>query len=291
MHKNHLSGHFMALVCVLIWGSTFVVTKDLMGILLPLQLILLRYALAYAALWLIHPKWYFKWREEWRFLVMALFANTLYSWAENTALSLTQASNVSILVSTSPLVTALILAVFCKEKLGHRQLTGFTVAFLGVILVVFNGAFALHLKPVGDMLALTAAVLWAAYGMLLRRWSDEYNSLLITRKLLFYGLLTVAPMVLISGEPINFAAVLTFSNIAKIAYLSLMGSALGYILWNNAVSRIGVLSANMYIYMIPLVTLIVSAVFLNEKLTLMGFAGIIMVISGMVFASWQKKDE
>ena len=141
------------------------------------------------------------------------------------------------------------------------------------------------------MLALTAAVLWAAYGMLLRRWSDEYNSLLITRKLLFYGLLTVAPMVLISGEPINFAAVLTFSNIAKIAYLSLMGSALGYILWNNAVSRIGVLSANMYIYMIPLVTLIVSAVFLNEKLTLMGFAGIIMVISGMVFASWQKKDE
>ena len=141
------------------------------------------------------------------------------------------------------------------------------------------------------MLALTAAVLWAAYGMLLRRWSDEYNSLLITRKLLFYGLLTVAPMVLISGEPINFAAVLTFSNIAKIAYLSLMGSALGYILWNNAVSRIGVLSANMYIYMIPLVTLIVSAVFLNEKLTLMGFSGIIMVISGMVFASWQKKNE
>lgn len=49
-------------------------------------------------------------REEGRFLAMALFANTLYCWAKNTALTMTNASNVSILVSTSPIITALVLS-------------------------------------------------------------------------------------------------------------------------------------------------------------------------------------
>ena len=291
MRKNIQLGHIMAFICVLTWGSTFVISKGLLEFLHPLQLMLLRFTLAYVALWFIHPKWYFKWREEWRFLAMALLANTLYCWAENTALSLTQASNVSILVSTSPLVTALILAFFCREKLSRRQLAGFGIAFAGVVLVVFNGAFALHLNPAGDILALLAAVLWAGYGMLLRRWSGSYNSILITRKLLFYAILTVLPMVIASGEPIDFARVMSWANIAKIAYLGLMGSALGYILWSGAVSRIGVLSANMYIYMIPLITLLVSVIFLNEKITAMGFAGIVLVISGMVFASLEKQDK
>ena len=97
-------------------------------------------------------------------------------------------------------------------------------------------------------------------------------------------------MVLMSDSSIDFARLVTWGSLAKIGYLGLMGSAVGYILWNQAVNRIGVLSANMYIYMIPLVTLIVSAIALGEKITLMGFCGIILVVFGMVFASLQKKQ-
>ena len=96
---KQISGHIMALTCVLVWGSTFVVSKSLMEFLQPVQLMLLRFTLAYLALWAIKPQWYFKWKEEWRFILMAIFANSLYCLAENTALTLTMYTNVSIIVS------------------------------------------------------------------------------------------------------------------------------------------------------------------------------------------------
>ena len=85
--KNGL-GHLMAIICVTIWGSSFVVSKGLMEFLYPVQLMMLRFLLAYGFVWILYPKWYFRWKEEWRFLAMAIFANTLYYWAENTALTL-----------------------------------------------------------------------------------------------------------------------------------------------------------------------------------------------------------
>ena len=283
---NEISGHIMAFVCVLVWGSTFVVSKSLMACVQPVQLMLLRFLLAYGALWIMYPKWYVCWKEEWKFLVLAVFANTLYCWAENTALTLTQATNVSILVSTSPIVSALLLMLFYREeRLNRKQGIGFAVAFTGVILVVFNGAVALKLNPVGDLLALVASTSWAVYCILLRLWSDGDDSLLITRKLMFYGILTVLPMVAMETTPIDYDGLLTWGNLLKLAYLGLVGSAGCYFLWNRAVTGIGVLKSNLYIYMIPLVTLMVSSIFLEESITAMGFAGILTVIAGMILGT------
>ena len=286
MRQNEKLGHLMAIVCVTIWGSSFVVSKGLMEFLNPVQLILLRFVLAYGLLWILYPKWYFRWKEEWRFLAMAIFANTLYYWAENTALTLTQTANVSILVSTSPIITALILAVFRKEeRLTKKQTLGFAVAFGGVVLVVLNGAFMLQVNPAGDLLALVAAASWAVYGMLLRRWTDTYESLLLTRKLMFYGILTVLPLVLLDNQPIDMEKLLTISAMVKLSYLAFVCGAGCYLLWSGAVKRIGILQSNLYIYMVPLVTLIVSALVLSETVTPMGIAGILFVIIGMIFGT------
>ena len=289
MKQKESSGHLMALGCVLVWGSTFVVSKGLMDILQPVQLMLIRFILAYAAMWIIHPRWYFHWREEWRFLLMALFANTLYYWAENTALTLTQTSNVSILVSTTPIVTALLAVIRKEERLSRNQAIGFGIAFVGVVLVVFNGAVSLQVRLGGDLLALVSSVSWAIYGILLRRWSGEYNSALITRKLMFYGILTTLPLVIADVHPIDFTALLTWENGVKLMYLSFVGNAMCYLLWSTAVQRIGVLKANLYIYMVPLVTLLVSALVLHETITLMGVAGILLVIGGMILGTVQGK--
>lgn len=292
MQRKQITGHLLALLCVLVWGTTFVVSKSLLEHLQPVQLMLARFTIAYLALWVICPQWHFDWREEWRFLLMALFSNTFYCWAENTALTMTQASNVSILVSTSPIIAAVLMRIFHKsERLSGRQAAGFGVAFAGVILVVCNGAIALRLRPLGDLLALLAACSWAAYGMLLRRWGGAYKGALITRKLMFYGILTVLPLVLIDGTPVDFSALATVENAAKLAYLGLVGSALCYLCWGVAVQRIGVLRANLYIYMVPLVTLLAGALVLHEAVTWIGMVGILLVISGMVLGTLTTKEK
>ena len=201
MKKNDLlTGHLPALLCIVAWGTSFLISKTLMASFTAVHLMWLRFAIAYLTLWILCPKWRFRWREEGQFLLISLFANTLYFLAENTALKLTQTSNVSILVATAPIFTALLLRLFGKSgRLTPRQLSGFAIAFTGVVLVVLNGAFELQLRPAGDLLALAAALCWAIYNILVREYAERFDSFFITGKLMFYGLLTATPLLLAGG--------------------------------------------------------------------------------------------
>jgi drug/metabolite transporter (DMT)-like permease len=287
MKKNEASvGHLLALFCVVVWGTTFLVSKKLLEICTPVQVMLLRFVLAYVILWALYPHWHFRWREEGGFFLMSLFANTLYFLAENTALTLTQTSNVSILVSTAPILTAFLLgAVHPDERVRKGELLGFAVAFAGVVLVVFNGTVILKLNPLGDALALGAALCWACYGVVLRRYTGRFSGFLLSRKLMFYGIVTALPIALLQGVPMDWAGLLTAGNLLGIGYLAIIGSALCYVAWSSSVERLGVRKTNLYIYAIPLVTLVAGAILLHERVTLMGGAGAVLVVSGMFLST------
>lgn len=286
MKNRKLLGHVFALLSVILWGTSFIVSKNLMETVSPVQLMWLRFVIAYIALWILHPRWYFNTKDELMFLLISLFANTLYFLTENTALKLTQTSNVSILVTTAPIFAAVILRLFGKsERITGRQLLGFAVAFAGVILVVFNGVINLRLSPKGDLLALAAAFSWAVYGTLVRRSSEKFNSFLITRKLMFYGIITSFPILVSENAQFEFSTIFSTANILSLLYLGVICSAICYMMWNSAIKQIGVLKTNIYMYAVPMVTLIAGAVFLNETVTLLGVAGIVLVIIGMALSN------
>ena len=279
-------GHLFALLSVTIWGTSFIVSKNIMAHISPIQLMWLRFILAYITLWLLHPKWHFKWRDEAQFLMLAMLANTLYFLAENTALTLTQASNVSILVSTAPILSALLIRLFKQnERLSRYQTLGYGIAFIGVVCVVLNGVIVLQLRPAGDLLAFSAALLWAIYGILARKALEKFDSFLITRKLMFYGILTSIPMLLAEREPLALTPLLTPGSIFSLLYLGIVCSAMCYLMWNRAIRQIGTLKTNLYMYAIPMVTMLAGTVFLNETVTLMGAIGIVLVIGGMLLSN------
>ena len=270
------------------WGTSFLVSQDLMTVLTPVQLMWLRFVIAYAAMWVVCHKWSFSWSKEWPVLILSLVGNTLYYLAENTALQITQASNVSILVSTAPLISLLITRVFQHDTaLPKKQVLGVIIAFAGVFLVVFNGVFVLKLRPLGDLLALSASLLWAVYGYV-AKWAlgrFDNDSALLTRKLMFYGILTSIPLLLGEGASLGVLTLLTAQNICGLLYLGLICSALCYLLWNSAIEQLGALKTNLYVYVVPLVTLIASVIFLKEQITAGGLAGIVLVILGMILSS------
>ena len=89
--EQKMSSHLLALFLCNCMGFYFVVSKSLMAILTPVQLMLLRFTLAYVALWIIHPNGILL---AGRMAIFTyIFSNTLYCWAEVTALTITQASN------------------------------------------------------------------------------------------------------------------------------------------------------------------------------------------------------
>ena len=288
--KKQLKGHLLSLLCVIAWGTSFLVSKNLLEKLTPIQLMMLRFVIAWLAIWVIYPKWYFNWREEGQFAVLSLVGNTLYYLAENSALRLTLASNVSILVSAAPIASALMLRLFePDERLSRRQISGIGIAFFGVLFVVFNGVFVLKLNPLGDLLALAAAFCWALYGFLAKRIIDRHDTFLSTRKLMFYGILTTAPLLLFEGGDLAGIGQLKVDDVCGLLYLGLICSALCYLMWNEAIAEIGAMKANLYVYAVPVVTMFASAAFLDEGITWGGVIGVVLVVGGMLLSSLNRR--
>lgn len=288
--NKNLIYHGLALLTVIIWGTTFVSTKILIRTgLSPVEIFLYRFLLAYVCILTVsHSRLVAKNRKDEFFLFLAgICGGSLYFILENTALGITLASNVSLLICTAPVITAFLAALFYKESFRKKMLLGSAVALVGVGLVVFNGSIVLKINPAGDLLTLGAAVSWAFYCLILKRLGGSYPILFITRKVFFYGLLSL--LIYCLFFPLEFETALLSRPVVygNLLFLGVVASMLCYIMWNTAVKFLGAAKTTNYIYIVPLVTLLTSAFFLSETVTLASLTGALLIIGG-VYAAEKK---
>lgn len=181
--------HSIAILTVIIWGTTFVSTKILINTgLSPVEILLYRFVLAYfCILTIAHRRlWANCVKDEFLLFLSGLCGGSLYFIAENTALGITLASNVSLLICTAPIITTVLSHLFYKESLRKGLLYGSLVALFGVGLVVFNGSVLLKVNPLGDFLTLVAATMWAFYCLILKRLSRLYHPCLYTKSIFLW---------------------------------------------------------------------------------------------------------
>lgn len=277
--------HLAALFTVTVWGATFVSTKVLIASgLSAAEIFVLRFTLAYAGILFTAPRrlWAATVRDELTLAWAGLSGGSLYFLTENVALEYAPASDVSLIVCTAPVWTALLLsALYRSERMSGRQVAGAATAFAGMVLVVLNGHFVLQLSPAGDLLALSAALLWMGYSLIIKRLGDRYPTLFITRKIFFYGLLTILPVFAFepfSVRPETLALPAVWGNLL---FLGLAASLLCYVLWNAAMKRLGAVRTTNYIYLNPLVTILTAALCIGERLTPAALAGAALILGGM----------
>lgn len=142
---------------------------------------------------------------------------------------------------------------------------GSSVALAGVAMVVFDGATTLRISPLGDFLTLAAALSWGFYNIFIRKLESRYDTVLISRKVFFYGLVTILPT-FIYNPP--HPAVLLSSGTAvwfSLLFLAVMASLVCFVLWNLVVKHIGVVKSSNYLYLNPVITCITSAIVLGEN--------------------------
>ncbi len=288
MNKKTL-GNLLALFTVMIWGTTFVVTKNLLNSFKPIEILLYRFVIAFVALLIAYPKIFTikKWKHEVVFALAGLSGVVIYQFLENTALTYTSATNASIITSMSPFFTAILSFFLLKDEgLTKRFIIGFIISILGVILVTFNGMFILELNPLGDLLLVIAVFMWATYSVVTKVASKYgYHMIQVTRRITLYGVIFITPIYLISNPDFDMNKILVLENGLSIAFLGLIASALCFSTWNIAVKHIGAVKTTIYIYAIPVVTIIFSAIFLHEKLTWMGILGAVLTIIGLIVST------
>ena len=290
MFKNRtLLYHLITLFTVIVWGTTFVSTKVLLQHgLEPAEIMVYRFALAYVCmLFLSHKQlWAQNLRDEALLVLLGITGGSLYFLAENTAIKLTQASNVAILVGAAPLFTALLNAWVYKVPLRKNLLIGSAIAMIGVVLVVLNGSFLIKVNPLGDGLSLIAASMWAFYCLILKQLENRYTTLFITRKVFIYGILSLLVYFVFDPAPFH-AACLAHPTVAlNLVFLGVVASMICYITWNIAVKELGPEKASNYLYIQPLVALVTSVIVLSETITLASVLGALCIFFGVY---WTEK--
>lgn len=151
-------------------------------------------------------------------------------------------------------------------------------------MVVMNDNTEFEISPLGDFLTIIAAILWAAYCLIVKSLSKRYDTFFITRKVFFYGILSVAPFFLITTDSAEYQLLARQTVWLNLLFLGLLASMLCYLMWNVAVRGLGADKASNYIYVVPLVGIIASAIFLGEPLTVYTMIGAAAVIGGVFIA-------
>lgn len=307
--KGKFLYHVLAFMTMALWGVTFVSTKTLINQgLTPAQIFTIRFIIAYIGLLTVclirggRNKRAFSQslRDEFLFLVMGISGGSLYFLTENTALSYTQACNVSFIVCIAPLLTILLTLLIKKlfrgpivdgledVKVGLPLIAGTVIALTGMAMVVFDGN-SLNLSPKGDILAFMAALSWAVYSQLSGQMAERYGTLYATRKVFFYGLLTIIPVLILSDNS-NLATV-EFDNVkvwGNLLFLSTIASLFCFVLWNRILIAIGNVTATNYVYLNPVFTLIGAILFLSESMTLVSGIGSAMILGGVILSGVKK---
>lgn len=288
VENKKLAGHLAALLTIIIWGTTFISTKILLQDFQPVEILFFRFVMGFLVLCIVcpHRLQNVSRRQELTFAAAGLCGICLYYILENIALTFTMASNVGVIISAAPFFTAILAHLFMKseEKLRVNFLIGFVVAVVGVVLISFNGS-ALELNPMGDLLAVIAAFVWASYSILTRKISSfGYPVILTTRRTFLYGILSMIPTLFFFDFELEPARFENMANLLGILYLGLGASALCFVTWNFAVKRLGAVKTSVYIYMVPVITVITSVLILQEQVTVISGIGTVLTLIGLLLS-------
>lgn len=285
-----------ALVAITLWGVSFVATKAVLPELSPVPLIFGRIVLGaivlLALLWVRGERLPFAPRAWAGFALLGTVGVFVHQLVQAWALTMTSAVNTGWLIGLIPIWSALLAALFLKERLTGRQGLGFALGFAGALLVVTRGRAdpALLSLPStrGDLLVLLTTVNWAAYTILGRRIVPQLGGARIaTAGAMTAGALLLAPVFFLTSGPSTFAH-LSPTAWVSLLFLGIGCSGLGYLLWYGALEHLEAGQVAVFLYFEPLVTLAAAALWLGEPIGAITVLGGLVVLVGVSLVQHRK---
>ncbi|WP_185807765.1 DMT family transporter [Lysinibacillus telephonicus] len=279
------TGHISALITIIIWGTTFISTKILLIDFTPIEILFFRFVIGIIALSIIFP-YRLKVMDRKHHLYFAaagICGVTLYYLLENIALTFTMASNVGVISAIVPFFTAILTYFYLKnEPLRINFFIGFVVALIGIFLISFNGTINFKVNPLGDLLAIAATLVWAIYSVISKKISSfGYHTIQATRQVFFYGILFMIPTLFLFDFKLGFERLANPVNLFNMFFLGLGASALCFVTWNFAIKKLGAIKTSIYIYLVPVITVITAMIVLHEPLTWMAILGTFLTLTGL----------
>ena len=244
----------------------------------------------------------------WLFAAMGFTGVFAYQFLENCAIYYTNASNVAILVSFGPVVTAIMArALTADRSLSPRLIFGSLVAVVGVAFVALNGVVNFQLRPLGDAMAFCAMVSWGIYSVLIEKANRlGVEPIVAVRKSFGWALLMMLPLAVWGVTPSGFVALdgsysvtidadanldrfASFWNWVNLGFLGVLASAACFVLWSRACRVIGMVRTTIGLYLTPVFGVAFAALFLKERITWLSVAGGVLILCGVAIANMRRE--
>ena len=283
--NNNWWYHVIAILVIIAWGASFPCTRLLLDAgISPTEIFVYRSAIAYLGL-LVFSRFkvsLWGWKDEALAVLCGLTGGAMYFVLQNIALKLTLLSDVVIVIAVNPLLTTILAAIFLKDAhFSLKVLLGSMVAFAGVAVVTFRDGFVWGNGLLGNILAFLAALSWAFYCIILKRVQGRHSTLSITRKVMIYGTLCALPVMLF--EPVTpISTLLRTDVLLNMLFLALICSMAAFFIWNLVIKKIGAIRSSNYLYLDPIVSIIMGVIVLNERVGLVAVVGCALVLLGVI---------
>ena len=277
--------HVIAILVIIAWGASFPCTRLLLDAgITPTEIFVYRSAIAYLGL-LVFSRFnvsFWGWKDETLAILCGLTGGAMYFVLQNIALKLTLLSDVVIVIAVNPLLTTILAAIFLKEEhFSWKILLSSMVAFAGVAVVTFRDGFVWGNGLLGNVLAFLAALSWAVYCIILKRVQGRHSTLSITRKVMIYGTLCALPVMLL--EPTTPMTTLLRTDVLfNMLFLALVCSMAAFFIWNLVIKKIGAIRSSNYLYLDPIVSIIIGVIVLNERVGIVAVVGCALVLLGVI---------
>jgi len=216
---------------------------------------------------------------------LALVGTFLNRLCWSVGLDLTTASNSGLLMSTSPIFVLLLSSLFLRNEVNLRAALGIIIAFLGVFLVIegdWKGWKMMSETFQGDLIIIGAAIFWAMFTVMAKRFLKEYSSLKVTVYVMGIGTVLFLPF--LSNEKGGGWGEISWFAWLGVLYVAIMGNGLAYFLWIRGIQHIGPMRAVLYQYLMPITVILFSVPFLGETLTVTQLGGAAVVFGGIFLA-------
>ncbi len=288
MPKNQLKPMLKALFSVIVWGASFVATKVALQDVSPVTVVWLRFGMG--VLILGGMVWYRKQlnlpkKEDWLYFgLLGFLGIAFHQWLQSTGLVTASPVSTSWIVASTPIFMALIGWLILKEKLTWFQIFGISLSTFGVLLVITKGdlagLFSGHFGTTGDFLILVSALNWAIFSTLSRRGLQKYPAANMMFYVMSFGWFFSSILFLSSGKILQVQS-LSLTGWIAVSFLGIFCSGIAYIFWYDALQTLPVAQTGAFLYIEPVITVIVAGFVLGEAMVLTGVIGGAIILCGV----------
>ena len=288
MEASKRSAYIKATIAVSAWGASFIATKVALRDVSPVTVVWLRFAIGILiigyAVWARKQLSLPSIRELFYFAVLGAIGITFHQWLQSTGLVTSEATTTAWIVAATPIFIALLGFIVLKENLGKNTGVGLVLATVGVILVVTKGDLASlaigKFGTSGDLLILLSAPNWAVFSVLSRRGLQRHPAAMMMFYVMLFGWLLTGVQ-FIAGSGIEEIALLTVEGWMGVGFLGVFSTGIAYIFWYDALQVLEATQTGVFLYLEPLVAIVVAAVVLAEALVPAALLGGTFILAGV----------